>query len=574
MSCAAGRTTQVYNSCLKQRKACRVNLSLCLSLGHRQLWLDFYVSKYGFSLFSVLIQGNLTEKIYLNRRIMRFILFSILCYTAGMLPKVCLVLTENTIEKNIQLIERYRYWIDIVELRADFLDPQELLHIRTFPKIAHIPAILTIRRFLDGGVFKGGEGSRITVFARGLAFADTDPLNNFAYLDIESDVQAPSLEEAAQAFNISIIRSVHSIKAPIKDIAAKIREIRRTDEEIVKIAYKADNLTDVTALFKQTQQLSGQNILIAMGKYGIPSRILAGRLHSSIVYTMPREYIEQHHLEQEYIDPITLNTLYRFRTINDKTAIYGVAGTDTTKSLSPAIHNKGFEQKGANAVYVPISAMNIKEVIEFADCIGITGLSVTHPFKFDIIPFLDEIGPASTICGSVNTVLFNGGKRHGFNTDIDGFARALREFLHIRSLRFKHIAIIGTGGAAHAVANAVHLLHGKACVFGRSAEKAKRLAERYNFRWAVLDLASVRILKKYSDVIIQATSVGMREGEDPLEFYSFSGAEKVFEVIYVPEKTALLKRAEAAGCDICNGYDMLRYQAYKQFELFTGDSYE
>ena len=497
-----------------------------------------------------------------------------LCYTTGMAPKICLVLTEDTIDKNIQLIERYRSWIDIVELRADFLDPQELLHIRRFPKLVHIPAILTIRRFLDGGTFKGGEGSRITLFARGLAFADTDPLNNFAYLDLESDVQAPSLEEAAQAFNIGIIRSLHSMKAPISDITAKIREIRRTDEEIVKIAYKADNLANVTALFNQAPQFNGQNILIAMGKYGIPSRILAAKLGSPLMYTMPREYIIQHHLEQEFIDPITLNELYHFRTINDKTSIYGVVGTDTTRSLSPAIHNSGFARKNINAVYIPISAADSQEAIAFVACTGIAGLSVTHPFKFDIIPFLDSIGPASTACGAVNTVLFDGDKRRGFNTDIDGFSRALQEFLNVRSLRFKHIAIIGTGGAAHAIANAVHLLHGKACVFGRSAEKAKQLAERYNFRWAVLDLASVRILKKYSDIIIQATSVGMHEGEDPLEFYSFSGAEKVFDVIYTPEKTALLKRAEAAGCDICNGYDMLRYQAYKQFELFTGDSYE
>lgn len=491
-----------------------------------------------------------------------------------MAPKVCLVLTENTIDKNIQLIERYRQWIDIVELRADFLDPQELLHIRTFPKIAHIPVILTVRRFLDGGQFKGGEGSRITLFARGLAFADTDPLDNFAYLDLESDVQAPSLEEAAQAFNIGIIRSIHSIKTPIKDIAAKIREIRRTDEEIVKIAYKADNLAEVTALFKQAQQLNGQNTLIAMGKYGIPSRILAPKLHSSFVYTMPREYIAKYHLEQEYIDPITLTELYRFRAINDQTGIYGVAGTDTTKSLSPAIHNRGFEKKELNAVYIPISGTNIQEVIEFAECTGIAGLSITHPFKFDVIPFLDSLGPVSTACGAVNTVLFNGGKRQGLNTDIDGFIRALQEFLHVRNLRFKHVAIIGTGGAAHAIANAVHQLHGKACVFGRSAEKAKKLADRYNFQWEILDLASVRILKKYSEIIIQSTSVGMHEGEDPLEFYSFSGNEKVFDVIYVPEKTMLLKRAEAAGCHICNGYDMLRYQAYKQFELFTGGSYE
>ena len=243
-----------------------------------------------------------------------------------MVPKICLVLTENTIDKNIQLIERYRSWIDIVELRADFLDPQELLYIRRFPKLAHIPAILTIRRFLDGGTFKGGEGSRITLFARGLAFADTEPLNNFAYLDLESDVQAPSLEEAAQAFNIGIIRSVHSIKAPIKDVAAKLQEIRRTDEEIVKIAYRANNLAEATEVFRDTAKLNGNHILIAMSKYGIPSRILAAKLHSSIVYTMPREYIAKYHLEQEFVDPITLNTLYHFRTINDETSIYGVVG--------------------------------------------------------------------------------------------------------------------------------------------------------------------------------------------------------------------------------------------------------
>ena len=489
-------------------------------------------------------------------------------------PKICLCLTCSTLAENLAVLEKYRRWIDMAELRADYLTDDERLYIRRFPAMAGIPVILTIRRLVDGGVYKGGEAARTALMARGLAFADTEPLNNFAYLDLESDVQAPSLEEAAQAFNIGIIRSIHSIKAPIKDIAAKIREIRRTDEEVVKIAYKADSLTDVTALFKQAQQFNGQNIPIAMGKYGIPSRILAAKLDSPLMYTMPREYIAKHHLEQESIDPITLSDLYRFRTINDKTDIYGVVGTDTTKSLSPAIHNSGFARKNINAVYIPISAADSREAIAFADCTGIAGLSVTHPFKFDIIPFLDSIGPASTVCGAVNTVLFDGSKRRGFNTDIDGFSRALQEFLKVQRLRFKYIAIIGTGGAAHAIANAVHLLHGKACVFGRSAEKAKQLAKRYNFRWAVLDLASVRTLKKYSDIIIQATSVGMHEAEDPLEFYSFSGAEKVFDVIYTPEKTALLTRAEAAGCDICNGYNMLRYQAYKQFELFTGDSYE
>ena len=316
------------------------------------------------------------------------------CYTDSMLPKVCLVLTENTIEKDIQLLERYRQWIDAVELRADFLNPQELLHIRQFPRLARIPVILTIRRLLDGGTFRGGEGSRITLFARGLAFADSDPAHNFAYIDLEADMEVPSLEEAAQAFNIGIIRSFHSIKGPIRDIIVKAKEIRRTDEEIVKIAYKANTLEDVTALFRQAPKIEGPSTLIAMSKYGIPSRILSSRLHSSFVYTMPQEYMTKAQMEQEFLDPITLQTVYRFRSIDDETKIYGVAGADTSKSLSPSIHNGGFVGKGINAVYIPISATNIGDVIAFAECAGVSGLSVTHPFKFDIIRFLDSIGPA------------------------------------------------------------------------------------------------------------------------------------------------------------------------------------
>ncbi|MEL3905462.1 MAG: type I 3-dehydroquinate dehydratase [Treponema sp.] len=489
-------------------------------------------------------------------------------------PKICLILTEDTIEKNLQLIEYYRPWIDAAELRADFLKSEELLHIRKFPQLARIPVILTVRRLLDGGFFRGGEGSRITLFAQGLAFADTDPAKNFAYIDLESDMHVPSLEEAAQAFNIGIIRSLHSINQPLSGIAAKVHGIRRSEEEIVKIAYKATGLRDTTVLFKEAKKCSGQNTFIAMGEYGLSSRILAPRLNSAFIYTMPEQYITEQGLEREFLDPITLHSLYRFRNINSETAIYGLAGTNTSKSLSPALHNEGFRRKGINAVYIPISAADIKEVIDFAGSAGLSGLSVTHPFKFDIIPFLDSLCAASQGCGAVNTVVYTQGRREGYNTDIDGIIRALQEFLHTKMLRFRRVAIIGTGGAAHAAAHAVYQLRGKACIFGRTAEKAEKLAKRYGFKYAVLDSSSIPLLKKYSDVMIQATSIGTREHEDPLEFYVFSGSEHVFDIIYAPEKTKMLKRAENAGCRISNGYAMLRYQAYKQFELFTGESYD
>jgi 3-dehydroquinate dehydratase/shikimate dehydrogenase len=112
-------------------------------------------------------------------------------------------------------------------------------------------------------------------------------------------------------------------------------------------------------------------------------------------------------------------------------------------------------------------------------------------------------------------------------------------------------------------------------VFNRTTDKARELASKYGFKWATLDAGSRITLENFSDVIIQTTNVGMSPDTDadPVDFYSFSGHEAVYDVIYHPEKTRMLKRAEKAGCKICNGYSMLKYQAYLQYELFTGVKY-
>ena len=131
-----------------------------------------------------------------------------------MKTKICLVLTAPTLKEDLALVELYRSWIDIVELRVDCLCAEERLHFRQFPEMAHIPCILTIRRKSDGGKYIEGEGARIALLARGLAFADTDQRNNFAYIDLEEDIHVPSLEEAARAFGTRIIRSSHNMNGP------------------------------------------------------------------------------------------------------------------------------------------------------------------------------------------------------------------------------------------------------------------------------------------------------------------------------------------------------------------------
>ena len=504
-----------------------------------------------------------------------------------MSTKICLTLTAPTLRQNLEILERYRKYIDIVELRADWLSANEYPYIRSFPKLAGLPCILTIRRESDGGNFSGGEGSRTVLFARGLAFADTDPCKNFAYVDLEEDFQISSIEEVVRGFNIKIIRSLHNMRNPVTNLESLIHNLRKGKDEIAKIAFMPKTLSDVTSIFRAAKSCRNEEFtMIAMGPLGIPTRILAPFLGSQIAYCSipeddPTLYPDQTESAGRrniigQLDPVTLNEVYNFRNIDRDTEIFGIAGYPLEATSSPLIHNKGYRKQGRNAVYIPIRAETIEEIFDFADEIGIKGMSVTHPFKEKVLSNLVEISAETGEIGASNTVLKYNNEWKGFNTDISGFTKALQEFLDMKDLRHMKVAIIGAGGVSRAITLAVKRLKGKACIFNRTPEKAKALAETFGFQWAPLEKASLPKLEKYSDLIIQTTSAGMLPdtGKDPIDFYTFTGSEAVYDAIYVPEKTKMLRRAEQAGCRVCNGWTMLKYQAYDQYRLFTGENYE
>ncbi len=481
--------------------------------------------------------------------------------------------------ENLKLVDKYRNWIDAVELRVDYLTDDERLHIRKFPSLTGLPCILTIRRKIDGGEFIEGEAARTILFARALAFADQDTRKNFAYVDLEEDFHVPSLQDAALAFGTRIIRSIHNMNGPVQDIPRQLARLHATGFEIAKIAFMPRTLSDVTDLFRQAPHAAdSDNILIAMGSLGFPARILASKLHSFFTFTTPEETMHNTG-NLGHIDPITLSKVYNFRAIDDDTQLFGITGYPMHHTDSPVIHNQGYRNNGMNAVYIPIQSPDIEESLAFADQTGIKGLSITVPYKEAILPYLQQISEEAGEIGACNTITKQGNSWFGYNTDAFGLQQALREFLGIKNLHKWKVSIIGAGGAAKAAAHAVKTLKGRACIFNRTAGKAKMLAEHYNFRWAHLDETSQYLLEEYSDLIIQTTSIGMgvspKETErDPLLFYDFAGHEAVYDVIYYPEKTALLRRAEKAGCRTANGSSMLKYQADKQFLLFTGIPYE
>lgn len=494
-------------------------------------------------------------------------------------PLICMTLTGKTIDEDISLVQKYEKYCDIVELRADYLDEESQLLIRKFPALIKKPCILTIRRSSDGGLWTGSEFSRTNLFGRALAFADPDIKRNFAYVDFEEDYHIPSIQDAAMAFGVRIIRSCHNMTEPVTNLRKRCEAMRKTGYEIPKIAFMPKSLSDVVNLFHESSHMEGyEHILCAMGSEGFPSRILSAFSGSYLTYTSPQETLQNTNAIG-HLDPVTINELYNFKSITKNTKLFGIAGWPLTKTSSPEIHNAGYKKHNIDAVYFPVRSQLISEALNFAEQLDVKGMSVTIPFKESVMFYLHELSPEVMQIGACNTIVRDNYKWHGYNTDCTGFERALLEFLgNVKTKKMK-VAIIGAGGAAKAIAYTVKKLGMRACVFNRTLNHAQKLAERYNFIAAPLSADTVQILEEYSSLIIQTTSVGMNsEGpssaeNDPLHFYKFRGNEMVFDIIYVPAATPIMRRASAAGCKVCNGYKMLEYQAYEQFKLFTGIDY-
>ena len=300
-------------------------------------------------------------------------------------PLICMTLTGKTLEENRQLVNKYAKLIDLVELRVDHLTEEEQLFARRFPAMIKMPCILTIRRDIDGGLFSGSEFSRTCLFSRALAFANQDKSKNFAYVDFEEDFHIPSIQDAAMAFGVTIIRSIHSMEEPIYNLRQRCDEMRKTGYEIPKIAFKPKKLSDVSNLFREGSQMTDyEHIFCAMGAEGLPARILATYTNSYLTYTSPEELISNTS-GIGHIDPVTLTSLYNFRSITKKTKIFGITGWPLYKVSGPEIHNSGFKKAGIDAVFIPVRSQLASEALSFAEQIGMEGLAITNPHKVSVM---------------------------------------------------------------------------------------------------------------------------------------------------------------------------------------------
>lgn len=255
------------------------------------------------------------------------------------------------------------------------------------------------------------------------------------------------------------------------------------------------------------------------------------------------------------------------QTISGTTRVYGLLGRPVAHSLSPAMHNAAFRESGIDAVYVAFPVTDLAQAVTGLRGLAIGGVSVTIPFKEEIIPLLDELDPVAARIGAVNTVVNREGRLLGYNTDWLGFLKALEGKTEIPGERF---LVLGAGGAARALVFAVKEQGGQFATTDLEQKRAEALAREFGGE----ALAPHQVAAYPATVLINATPVGLEphSEEIPINPELLGRFRVVMDLVYRPLETRLLQEARARGCEVIDGLQMLIHQGAAQFELWTGRS--
>lgn len=267
------------------------------------------------------------------------------------------------------------------------------------------------------------------------------------------------------------------------------------------------------------------------------------------------------------------------QTITPKTRICGIIGKPLGHSLSPAIHNASYHENNLDFVYLAFEVDDPGPAIQGMRALNIRGLSVTIPHKTAVIPFLDEIEEVARKIGAVNTIINDHGRLTGCNTDGTAALRALRE-AGIET-RGKSVLVLGSGGAARALAFTLAMKSPPANlkILGVIPDELKNLVRDLREKTGVKvsgDPLEESVLQRFlpeSEILLQTTPVGMHPHSDQtlVPDRLLHSRLQVFEVIYNPRQTRLLREAETRGLTVASGLEMFIYQAADQFKMFTGE---
>jgi 3-dehydroquinate dehydratase/shikimate dehydrogenase len=474
---------------------------------------------------------------------------------------------------------------EMVELRVDYLKKLDRALVEgligeTRKAAGQAAAIVvTCRDKQQGGVINYQEQLRIEVLAgalrAGADFVDLEYENFLSPANQERILLALSEKPKAR-----LVLSAHNFERRFDDIGRLYSGILAAYEKAVpKLVYTANHINDCFEAFDLLHNTSGERIAFCMGEAGLISRVLAKKL--GCLYTFA-SVDDKTATAPGQLTIEEFKKLYRFACIDADTEVYGVIGSPIGHSLSPAIHNVSFAEAGLNKVYLPLLVEGGK--VEFSlfmdnilarDWLGFRGLSITIPHKQNALDYVREAGgsvePLAARIGAVNTVLMGtDGNLSAYNTDYAGALDAITSTLGVAKtgLKGRAVAVVGAGGVARAIVAGLSDAGAKITIYNRTVERGERLAGEFGCPFHPLG----DVGKLDAELLINCTSIGMQPNVDatavPKEYIKKDMV--VFDTVYNPVETLLLREAREAGAKTIDGLSMFVNQACAQFRLFTG----
>jgi 3-dehydroquinate dehydratase/shikimate dehydrogenase len=332
--------------------------------------------------------------------------------------------------------------------------------------------------------------------------------------------------------------------------------------KIVTTARKPSDIQRVLSLAKSHPK--APLILLAMGEIGFPTRVLSTSQGGLYTYAAPAS---ADGTASGQMCAKLLRNLYRVEKFTRSAKLYGVIADPVRHSISPAVHNRAFQSKRMDAVYLPflVHPQHLRDYFSLAEKMGISGFSVTIPHKQKIMRYLDIIDPLARRIGAVNTVWRKAGKWRGSNTDAEGVTAPLAKKLRLGK---SSVLLVGNGGAARGAAYALVDAGAKLFIVGRNPDRVRALAKMCGAEPLMRDQLNGRQF----DAVVHATPLGMYPNVNECFFRDEIPGELVFDMVYNPLETTLIKRAREQGKEVIPGIHMFLEQAAHQFEIWTGES--
>ena len=455
---------------------------------------------------------------------------------------------------------------DLVEMRLDYIGRS--IDLRRLLADRRAPMLITCRRREDGGRWDKTEQERLMILRSVIA-------SGVEYVDLEEDI-ASAIPRYGKTKRIVSLHNFEETPANLEEIHARLAAL---DADIVKIATMANSFADSIRMLRLMEKVKVPTIGLCMGELGAVTRILGLRHGSPFTYTA---LTNDRKIAPGQITFDMMKNVFRAGAIDHETKIYGVVADPVAHSLSPLIHNAAFAHDKVNCRYLPfrIPPDELQLFVKWCQESGIGGLSVTIPHKEAMLELLDVAESAATGIKAVNTAIFQDGSVSGYNTDYRAAMDCINAALDKQNiegddrLRGRGVLVLGAGGVSRAIAYGLRQRGALVAISSRSLERSESLARDLNCR--ALPWEARYDIKP--GIIINGTPVGMHPNVNDTPYakdrlaalVKTSGSLIVFDTVYNPEQTLLVKDATNLGCLVINGVDMFVRQAAYQYKLFTG----